>query len=188
MAATTTRRGWSPRRCRGTKPLKPDMRTHVHRWIHRNNPGNDHRRWPNHSRSDFDPRCPPLLADPQHVSSELTTRRDHSKPTITKVTEPLKFDGGSEPGKGSKHADSEEVPAGACAFLERIEPRPRFRCRAAWLPLCRPRRTGTPHGADLVVSIARSASESPAGARPSASGRSRLESAGTDPGRRRSRR
>ena len=54
------------------------MRTHVHRWLHRNNPGSDHGRWTNHSRSDFGPGYPPLPADPQHVSDELTKRRDRS--------------------------------------------------------------------------------------------------------------
>jgi hypothetical protein len=52
------------------------MGTHVHRWLHRSNPGSDHRPFRAHSRSAVLVRRPPLHADPQNVTLDLSTARD----------------------------------------------------------------------------------------------------------------
>lgn len=56
-----------------TEPLTR-MRAHVHRWLHRSNPGSDHRRSRACSRSAFLVRCAPLPTDPQHVTRKLYGR------------------------------------------------------------------------------------------------------------------
>lgn len=56
-----------------TEPLTR-MRVHVHRWLHRSNPGSDHRRSRACSRSAFLVRCAPLPTDPQHVTRKLYGR------------------------------------------------------------------------------------------------------------------